>query len=239
MSGHSKWSKVKHQKATTDVAKAAAFTQASRAILVAVKEGGGITNPNDNFRLRLAVEKARAVNMPKENIERIIAKASGEGGGAITAAVYEGYAPHGVALYIEAATDNIKRTVGFIKQMLDHAGGAMASPGAVAYLFERKGIITVPVAGVPFDELFGKAADAGALDVVEMSDVFEIYTAPTDVMRVKETLEQKNVIIDTALVVMSPTTTIVLDDAKRQQVEGLIEKLETLDDVQEVYSNLA
>lgn len=239
MSGHSKWSKVKHQKATTDVAKAAAFTQASRAIMVAVKEGGGRTNPDDNFHLRLAIEKARAVNMPKENIERIIDKAKGEGGSAITTVVYEGYAPHGVALYIEAATDNIKRTVGFIKQILDHSGGAMGSPGAVSYLFTRKGVVTVPVSSASFDDVFAAAVDAGALDVSQTTDMFEVYTNPHDVMKIKALLEGKGITIDAARLVMYPTTTIELPEEKHAIVSEVIERLEALDDVQEVYSNLA
>ena len=238
MSGHSKWSKVKHQKATTDVAKAVAFTQASRAITVAVKEGGGLTNPDDNFRLLLAIEKARAVNMPKENIERLIAKAKGEGGNAIVTVTYEGYAPYGVAVYIEGVTDNIKRTVGFVKQILEHAGGGLASPGAVSYLFERKGIVTVPVAHASFDAIFAYGVEFGALDVVEMVDVYELYTKPNDVMRIKTALEAKDIMTETAQLVMHPTTTVELESDKRAIVVDILERLEALDDVQEVYSNL-
>lgn len=239
MSGHSKWSKVKHQKATTDVAKAAAFTQASRAITVAVKEGGGVTNPNDNFHLRLAIEKARAVNMPKENIERIIDKAKGEGGNAITTVSYEGYAPFGVALFIEGATDNINRTVGFVKQILEHAGGGLASPGAVSYLFIKKGVVTVPRNTCAYDDLFAAAVDLGALDVVETEDMYEVYTAPTDLAKMKAGIEEKKIETDTAQLVMVPMTTVALPEDKRAIVMEVIEKLESLDDVQEVYSNLA
>ncbi|MFZ2024933.1 MAG: YebC/PmpR family DNA-binding transcriptional regulator [Microgenomates group bacterium] len=238
MSGHSKWSKVKHQKATTDVLKAARFTQASRAITVAVKEGGGLTNPDDNFRLRLAIEKARSVNMPKENIERLIAKAKGEGGNAITTVVYEGYAPFGVAIYIEGVTDNIKRTVGFVKQILEHAGGGLASPGAVSYLFERKGVITVPVAQTAFDTLFELGVELGALDVVEMLDVYELFTKPNDIMRMKSAIEEKGIATETAQLMMHPTTTVELEPDKRAIVVDVLERLEALDDVQEVYSNL-
>jgi len=238
MSGHSKWSKVKHQKATTDVAKAVAFTQASRAITVAVKEGGGLTNPDDNFRLRLAIEKARAVNMPKENIERLIAKAKGEGGNAITTVTYEGYAPYGVAVYIEGVTDNSKRTVGFVKQILEHSGGGLASPGAVSYLFERKGIVTVPVAQASFDDIFSYGVEFGALDVIEMVDVYELYTKPNDVMRIKTALEEKGLNVETAQLVMHPTTTVELESDKRAIVVDILDRLEALDDVQEVYSNL-
>ena len=130
MSGHSKWSKVKHQKATTDVLKGAAFTKATRAITIAVKEGGGVTDPNTNFHLRLAVEKARAVNMPKENIQRAMEKAKGTDAQELHQVAYEAYGPFGIAFYIEAATDNMNRTVSFIKQTLEHQGGSMAGPGA-------------------------------------------------------------------------------------------------------------
>jgi len=239
MSGHSKWSKVKHQKATTDVLKAARFTQASRAITVAVKEGGGLTNPDDNFRLRLAIEKARSVNMPKENIERLIAKARGEGGNAITSVTYEGYAPYGVALYIECVTDNSNRTVSFVKQILDHAGGGLGSPGAVSYLFERKGVITIPLSNASFDTVFALGVELGALDVCQMADVYEVYTKPTDVMHMKSVIEEKGIGVDTAQIVMHPMTSVELPEDKHAIVVDVIERLEALDDVQEVYSNLA
>lgn len=137
MSGHSKWSKVKHQKAVTDVVKAKSFTQASRAITIAVKEGGG-GNPEHNFRLRLAIDQARAANMPKDNIERAIAKGLGSGAGDLEQIVYEGFGPHGVAFLIDAATDNRNRTVSFIKSLFDRAGGSLASPHAVSYMFTAK-----------------------------------------------------------------------------------------------------
>lgn len=238
MSGHSKWSKVKHQKATTDVAKAAAFTKASRAIMVAVREGGGITNPDDNFHLRLAVEQARAVNMPKENITRIIEKAGGEGGSAITTVTYEGYGPFGVALIIEATTDNIKRTVSFIKQALEYKGGAMAAPGATSYLFRKRGLLTIPKEAASYDDIFTIACEGGADDVVERDDVYEVYTTPTDLMRVKSVFDAHPFPVSVIGLIMDPMTTIPLPQDKRQQVESLIETLEELDDVQTVYSNL-
>lgn len=135
MSGHSKWSKVKHQKAVTDVVKAKSFTQASRAITIAVKEGGG-GNPDHNFRLRLAIDQARAANMPKDNIERAIAKGLGSGAADLEQITYEGFGPHGVAFLIDTATDNRNRTVSFIKSLFDRAGGSLASPHAVSYMFD-------------------------------------------------------------------------------------------------------
>ena len=161
MSGHSKWSKVKHQKATTDVVKGMAFTKAARAITIAVHEGGGIGDPAHNFHLRLAIEKAREVNMPKDNIERAIEKGMGSGGAQIEQITYEGYGPGGVAILIEAATDNRQRTVSAVKNLLDRAGGSLGSPGAVFYLFKPCGIITVPKT-VGFDMLFEAALSAGA-----------------------------------------------------------------------------
>src|SRR3990167_7132942 len=156
MSGHSKWSKVKHQKATTDAVKGAAFTKASRAITIAVREGGGVADPEKNFRLRLAVEKARIVNMPKDNIERAIARAAGGDASVIESVVYEGDGPAGVGLLIEAATDNRQRTVSGVKQVLERAGGRLATPGAVGYQFKRAGVITISKIGRSFDQLMGE-----------------------------------------------------------------------------------
>ena len=180
MSGHSKWSKVKHQKATTDVVKGAAFTKASRAITLAVREGGGIPDPEKNFRLRLAIEKARAVNMPKENIARAIDKATGGGAGDIEQVVYEGYGPGGVAFMIEAATDNRNRTVSVVKNMFERNGGTLAGPGAVSFLFTKsveqdqmviRSTYTVPVTEEVRDRIDALIADLEALD-----DIQQIFT---------------------------------------------------------------
>lgn len=233
MSGHSKWSKVKHQKATTDVVKSAHFTKATHAIMVAVGEGGGITDPNQNFHLRLAVEKARAVNMPKENIERAIAKAAGEGASAIEQIMYEGYGPGGVAFMIETATDNKQRTVSQVKNVLERAGGTLASPGAVAYQFERRGVMTVPKTGLTYDNLLSAGIDAGAEDVVEALDLFEVYTRPADLFKVKTALEGTGIAIDNAILIMHPTMTVA------GAVDELVSELEDLEDVQTVYTNAA
>lgn len=237
MSGHSKWSKVKHQKATTDVIKAASFTRASRAITIAVKEGGGITDPDTNFHLRLAIEKARNVNMPKENIERAIEKAKGADSEIIHQGAYEGYGPFGVAFYIETATDNINRTVSFLKQALEFAGGSMAGPGAVSYLFDRRGVLLVPKT-LPYDTIFGYALDLGAEDVVEQDDVYEIYTNPSDLFRVKKRLEEKQIQIETASLVMLPKNVIELPPDKQDIIDELISRIEEGDDVQHVFTNV-
>lgn len=234
MSGHSKWSKVKHQKAVTDVAKAAAFTRASRAITIAVKEGGGI-DPNFNFRLRLAIEKAREVNMPKENIERAIEKA--KDAAALVQEVYEGYGPYGIALYIEAATDNVNRTVSYIKQALEHAGGSMASPGAVAYLFDRRGVILIPPS-YPQETVFERSLEAGAEDMSTYDDGYELYTKPESLYTVKQTLEEQGMTVTSCMLVMQPKMTLALPSEKRDHVEALIARLEEMDDIQRVYSTL-
>lgn len=178
MSGHSKWSKVKHQKATTDVVKSFAFTKASRAIAVAVKEGGGITDPASNFHLRLAVEKAHAVNMPKENIERAIARGAGEGAAAIEQIMYEGYGPGGIAILIEAATDNRQRTVSQIKNILVRAGGTLVSPGALNYLFEKRGTSIEPKQemALTLNEEQKHKADMLIEELEELDDVQTVFT---------------------------------------------------------------
>jgi YebC/PmpR family DNA-binding regulatory protein len=238
MSGHSKWSKVKHQKATTDVVKSFAFTKASRAITVAVKEGGGITDPDMNFHLRLAVEKARDVNMPKENIERAIAKAGGEGAAAIEQIMYEGYGPGGVAMLIEATTDNRQRTVSQIKNVLERASGALASPGAVSFQFVRRAVLTVPKQGTTFDVLLSAAIDAGADDVVETTDFFEVYTQDGRLPAVKQSLESSEIPIENMARIMHPTTPMAGDDTLHVKIDDLVAALEELDDVQIVFTNL-
>lgn len=238
MSGHSKWSKVKHQKATTDVVKSFAFTKATRAITVAVREGGGITDPAMNFHLRLAIEKARDVNMPKENIERAIAKGSGEGMAAIEQILYEGYGPGGVAMLINATTDNRQRTVSQIKNVLERGSGTLASPGAVSFQFKRRGVLTVPKTGITIDTLLTACIDAGAEDVVETTDLYEVYTQLATLPAVKQSLESLNIPIENTSLIMHPTLPIVGDDVLRVKINDLVTALEELDDVQVVYTNL-
>jgi YebC/PmpR family DNA-binding regulatory protein len=238
MSGHSKWSKVKHQKATTDVVKSFAFTKATRAISVAVREGGGITDPDSNFHLRLAIEKAHDVNMPKENIERAVARASGEGALSIEQIMYEGYSPGGIALLIEAHTDNRQRTVSQVKNALERFGGTLASPGAVSFQFKRRGIITVPREGIDYDKILSAAIDAGAEDVVETTDLYEVYTNDPDLPRVKHSLETVNIPIETTARIMHPTAPMEGGDELRTKIDDVVAALEELDDVQTVFTNL-
>lgn len=181
MSGHSKWSKVKHQKATTDVVKAVAFTKASRGIMMAVREGGGITDPEKNFRLRLAIEKARAVNMPKENIARAMEKAAGGAAGDIEPITYEGYGPGGVALLVEAATDNRNRTVSVIKHMFERHGGTLGGPGSVSFLFTRSmgedgQVMVQPTYRVGVTGQVGEQLSALIHDLEALDDVQRVIT---------------------------------------------------------------
>lgn len=240
MSGHSKWSKVKHQKAMTDAVKSAAFTRASRAITVAVREGGGITDPQKNFRLRLAIDQARAVNMPKETIERAIERANGSSVTALETVIYEGYGPGGVAYLVEAATDNKQRTSAAIKHQFDRAGGSIAAPGAVGFQFVRCGIILIGKgSGVTLDALVEAAIAAGADDVIERDDVFEVYTKDTALSEVKEQLAAAGLSLEHADLIMKPLQLSHPDDALRRRNEELTEQLESNDDVQKVYSTMA
>jgi len=238
MSGHSKWSKVKHQKATTDAVKSRAFTKASRAITVAVREGGNIADPDKNFHLRLAIELARSVNMPKDTIERAIEKGVGGGGVALENLVYEGYGPGGVAYVVEATTDNHQRTGSEVKHQFDRFGGSLATPGAVLYQFKKSGVILVAKAGNTFDALFDRAVAAGADDLIEKDDVYEIYTSGTMLDKVKKQLESEGIVIETAEFIMRSTVQVSVTGDLRGKNDALMEALESLDDVSNVYSTM-
>jgi YebC/PmpR family DNA-binding regulatory protein len=238
MSGHSKWSKVKHQKATTDVVKGMAFTKAARNITIAVREGGGLTDPDHNFHLRLAIEKAHDVNMPKENIDRAVEKGKGGESGALEQIAYEAYGPGGAAIIIETTTDNKQRTVSEIKNILEHANGTITSPGAVEFLFERSGILTVSKSGKTYDQVLEAALDAGAQDVIETTDMFELYTSVGSLASVKRQLTEKGIVIDNTEIIMKPKTTIELQPDKQAQNEQIVAQLEALDDVQKVFTNM-
>ncbi len=239
MSGHSKWSKVKHQKAVTDVVKARDFTKASRAITVAVHEGGGIVDPDQNFRLRLAVEKARSVNMPKENIERAIDKALSGNGQPFEQVTYEGYGAGGVAFVVEAATDNRQRTSANVKHTFDHAGGSLAVPGAVNFMFTRRGVVVVEKNSQgSFDQMLEAAIAAGASDVVDRSDLYEVYTEVQLLKQVKDSLHATGWIIQNTEIIMSPTVAVEVAGEIREKAQELVEQLEALDDVQKVFTSV-
>lgn len=177
MSGHSKWSKVKHQKAVTDAVKGKLFTKAAQAITIALREGGGVADPAGNFKLRLAIEKARAVNMPKENIERAIVRAAGHGSGGFEVILYEGFGPGGAAILIEAATDNRQRTVSAIRNVLDSAGGSLGSAGSARYLFERvEGFMYRPLVLLVLSAGDKAKLDALVVKLEELGDVHRVFT---------------------------------------------------------------
>jgi YebC/PmpR family DNA-binding regulatory protein len=238
MSGHSKWSKVKHQKAVTDVVKSKSFTKASRAISVAVKEGGGIFDINKNFKLRLAVELARSVNMPKENIERAIEKGKGSDFGTLETISYEAYGPYGVALIIQCATDNKNRTVADLKYILEHFGGHLAQSGSVTYQFTPVGIIHIDIHAISFDILFDILSLSSASDILEEGDWHIIITPPDKLHEMKELLEAKQIPIKQSSVSLRPSIRVELSIDQENELNTLVEKLEELDDVQDIYTNV-
>ena len=237
MSGHSKWSSIKRQKGVNDVKRGAIFTKMGREIAVAARAGGG--DIDGNFRLRLAVEKARGANMPLDTIKRAIEKATGGGEAEqYEEIVYEGYGPGGVAVLVEAATDNRNRTAADVRSIFTKAGGQLAGAGAVAWQFEPRGVITVPGdRGTDPDEIALIAIDAGAEDVDTDADPLEIYTAPADLERIRRSLEQAGIKIESAESAMIARQPVDLDAAKARQALRLIDLLEDLDDVQRVTSN--
>ena len=237
MSGHSKWSTIKHKKAIEDAKRGKIFTRLVREITVTAREGGG--DPDINFHLRLAIDKAKDANMPKENIERAIKKGTGElEGQELVEAIYEGYAPNGIALLIHTVTDNKNRSVADIRRVLTRQGGTLAEAGAVDWQFDRKGYIAIEPNGVNEDNIFEIAVEAGAEDINFGNDMIEVYVAPDNFQRVRQALEDEVNTFETSELAMIPQTTIQLDEKQTFQVMGIIEELEDLDDTQEVYSNL-
>jgi YebC/PmpR family DNA-binding regulatory protein len=236
MSGHSKWSQIKRQKGANDVKRGAVFTKVAREISIAARAGGG--DPDGNFRLRLAIEKARAVNMPADNIKRAIERAAGTGeADQFEEIVYEGYGPGGVAVLVEAATDNRNRTAAEVRSRFAKSGGQLAASGAVAWQFEARGLITVPRDGVDADEVALNAIDAGAEDVDTETDPLEIYTAPAELESVRRKLEEAGVAVEQSESAMIAKQTVELDASRARQALRLVEELEDLDDVQRVTAN--
>ena len=238
MSGHSKWSTIKRQKGVADAKRGQLFTKHSKAITIAVRNSGGITNSESNFKLRLAIDKARASNMPKENIQRAIDRGKGGGGQNVVELLYEGFGPGGVALMIEALTDNKQRTVAEIKNLLEKNGGILANTGSVSHLFVRRGEFIVKKEGLEQEDILSKAIDAGIEDIEEEGDLMFLYTNPKDLQKVRLNLEGSGVNIDSAQIMYAPISYVTLDTAEQGRALNLIEKVNALDDVQEVYSNL-
>lgn len=236
MSGHSKWATIKRAKGATDAKRGALFTKLSREIIQAAKQGGG--DPGMNFKLRLAVQRAKAANMPNDNIERAIAKATGGGSDEnLEEITYEGYGPGGTAMLLSVLTDNRNRTVAEIRHQFSRAGGNLGENGSVAWQFEAKGLITVPVNGSDPEELALQAIDAGAEDVEVQGEVVEVKTEPSALEEVRKALESAGLEIENADFAMVPKVTVELDEKGQHQALRLIEALEDLEDVQRVYSN--
>lgn len=236
MSGHSKWASIKHQKGVADARRGQLFTKLTREIIIAAREGGG--NPEMNFRLRLAIQKARDANMPMDNIDRSIKKGTGElEGGSLTELTLEGYGPNGTAILVNALTDNRNRTIQDVRGTFARYNGNMGEAGCVAWLFNSQGIITIKAENVDADELALSAIDAGADDVKVETDYVEVYTAPEDLEKVREALSEQKVEIESSELTMAPKTLIELDEKSGLQILKLLDKLEDIDDVQNVYTN--
>ena len=236
MSGHSKWHSIKHKKAVVDARRGQHFTKLARAITVAAREGGG--DPDGNPGLALAIQKARDASMPKDNIERAIAKGTGEGVDAdsIETVVYEGYGPGGVALLIEALTDNRNRTGADVRHLLSKHGGNLGEPGSVSYLFDKQGVVVVDASRYDEDDLM-PAIDAGALDIERDEDVFEVITEPGDLGAARRALADAGVDIDSADVAQRPKSRVPVGEADAARLIKLIDALEESDDVNAVHAN--
>ena len=237
MSGHSKWHNIQMKKGKNDAARANVFTKIGREIAVAVKAGG--PDPNSNAKLRDVIAKAKAANMPNDNIQRGIKKAAGEGANInYVNKVYEGYAPGGIAMIVDTLTDKVNRTVGNVRMYFDKCGGSLGVSGCVSYLFDNLGVIIIEKGNHDEDEVMMAALDAGADDVIGDEDVFEIRTAPENFSQVREALEKDGSYnIVSAEVTMVPKDTITLDKDATAKVQKLIDMLEDDDDVQNVYHN--
>jgi len=237
MSGHSKWSTIKRKKGAVDAKRGKIFTKLIKEIMVAAKMGGG--DPNGNPRLRSAILAAKAVNMPKENIDRAVKKGTGGLDGVIYEEIrYEGYGPSGVAVLVDCMTDNRNRTVSEVRYAFSKSGGNMGESGCVGFMFDKKGVIMVNSSTISEEKLMELALDAGAEDVVEEEDLFKVTTTPADFNAVSEALEKAGIAMESASIDMIPQNTIEVTDEKvARRVITMIEVLEDNDDVQNVYAN--
>jgi YebC/PmpR family DNA-binding regulatory protein len=238
VSGHSKWSSIKHKKGAADSKRGQLFSKLSRAIIVAAKEGG--PDPAGNLALQNAIEKARSYSMPKDNIERAIAKGSGADADAASfeTVVYEGYGPEGVAVLVEAVTDNRNRTASEVRHAFTKHGGNLGTTGAVAWQFERRGVVVVSADGTDEDSLLLTAADAGADDVERDGSSFVVTSQPESLSAVREALAGAGLPIESVELAMVPKTTVaVSDESTARRIVGLVEGLEETEDVQDVYTN--
>jgi YebC/PmpR family DNA-binding regulatory protein len=238
VSGHSKWSSIKHKKGAADAKRGKLFSKLTRAIIVAARDGG--PDPAGNLALQNAIEKARAASMPKDNIDRAIAKGAGtdSDSAAYETIVYEGYGAAGVAVMVEALTDNRNRTAGQVRHIFDKNDGNLGTSGAVAWLFERRGVVLVPADGVDEDELMLAAAEGGADDVARDGSSFEVLCSAEQLAAVREAIEAAGFPIDSAELTMLPKTTVAVEDeSEAKKILRLMDQLEDDDDVQDVYAN--
>lgn len=236
MSGHSKWANIQHEKGAADAKRGQAFTKLSREIIMAAKEGG--PSPDMNARLRLAIQKAKDARMPSDNIERAIKKGSGQLEGEVLVEMnLEGYGPGGVAVLVQAVSDNRNRTVSDVRHQFTRSGGAMGEAGCVSWIFDSKGSIILKTNGRDPDELTMEAIDAGAEDVKQEEDVLEVITAPDQLEKVRKALEAKKLAIESSGIEKHPRTHVELNEETAMQVLKLLSTLEDMDDVQNVYSN--
>ena len=237
MSGHSKWSQIKRQKGTNDARRGQLFTQLGREIQIAAREGGG--DPDANFRLRLAIQRARESNMPLENVERAIKRGTGGGdAGNLDEITYEGYGPGGAAVIVQVMTDNRNRTVGEVRNVLSKSGGTLGETGSVGWQFQDRGVISVALHDGNAEELELAAIDAGAIDVTVDGDNLEVYTEPQALEAVRLALQAHKADVVNAERSLVPSTTVTMDSKQAAQMLRLVDRLEELDDVQKVYSNV-
>ncbi|MDD3498533.1 MAG: YebC/PmpR family DNA-binding transcriptional regulator [Candidatus Moranbacteria bacterium] len=239
MSGHNKWSGIKHRKEAQDAKRANIFTKLANLISIAAREGGG--DLDSNFKLKMVVDKSRSFNMPKDNIERAIKRGTGElkDGAQIEEIIYEAYGPGGTAMLIKTATDNKNRTIGEIKNILTKAGGKMVPAGGVMHLFRQVGNINIPVSEENLDETELKAIEAGAEDTIFWDDTLTVYTKPNELQKVKENLENMGARAESADLVYDALQKTELDQDEKIDYERLLEQLDENDDVQEVFDNIA
>jgi len=238
MSGHSKWSTIKRQKGAADVKRGLAFTKLSNAITVAVKQGGGVGDPNSNFRLRLVIDAARAANMPKDNIERAIQRAAGKANADMEEIVYEGFGPGGFSIIVEAITDNKQRTTPIVKSAFEKNGGSIGTPGSVSYQFQQAGQILLGKNGKSFDDIFNLAVENGAEDVEDGGEVVLVYTKPEELAAVRDSMLRTGVDIQKAELVRKPIHHLQIEDREvAKRALAFMEKIEDLEDIQQVYAN--
>jgi YebC/PmpR family DNA-binding regulatory protein len=236
MSGHSKWSTIKHKKGKEDARRGQLFSKLARAIMVAAREGGA--DPGSNAALAAAIEKARGYSMPKDNIDRAVQRGSGEGGGdTFERITYEGYGPAGVAIIVEVLTDNRNRSASSVRSVFTKHNGTLGQPGSVAWIFERRGSIVVDAGKYNEDDVMAAAIEGGADDVVRDGEAFQVLCEPTELSVVREAIEQAGIEYEQAELTLQPKSTVQLDEAEARKTLRLVDALEDIDDVQDVYAN--